>query len=222
MPDHKTDISFDDPATRLASLTRGISEELWEQVNELDPTLIQPPFTPELVALALQHLEEHGRPWIPHAHADHPIVYEAVGSDFGYILESPDRSWTGPEPRTWRQWAAEQEVEIEELAEGWNLEPEEWDDEVYEWTLWEHEGPLYLPHSVPYQYLFSFLLDNVGWVRRVRFPLGELRLIEGPHPGSDAVYVEILPEIALTFAQVYLDSIGAGVKLVLGDPHRGR
>ena len=145
--------------------------------------------------------------------------------DFTFYLGDPTEEEKTP---TWREYFDEYEgidVEDEESVADWWREhvgdPEEDpvsivpDDEIDGWAYenWEFRQEVYEgPMASAYRRLEDLPLDD-GRGERSGSPLGELRFIEGDHPGSNLTYVEAPDLATLACLQSRLNELGQNIAI---------
>ena len=145
--------------------------------------------------------------------------------DFTFYLGDPTEEEKTP---TWREYFDEYEgidVEDEESVADWWREhvgdPEEDpvsivpDDEIDGWAYenWEFRQEVYEgPMASAYRRLEDLPLDD-GRGERSDNPLGELRFIEGDHPGSNLTYVEAPDLATLACLQNRLNELGQNLAI---------
>ena len=145
--------------------------------------------------------------------------------DFTFYLGDPTEEEKTP---TWREYFDEYEgidVEDEESVADWWREhvgdPEEDpvsivpDDEIDGWAYenWEFRQEVYAgPMASAYRRLEDLPLDD-GRGERSGSPLGELRFIEGDHPGSNLTYVEAPDLATLACLQNRLNELGQNLAI---------
>ena len=186
----------------------------WAETIRVKEELICPPFTHNIVKVAVRHFGLHHQPLLPYVFRDDEYDAVLIAQDMGscYHLYDRDADYQEPESRTWRAHIEKDlgwTVEEYEAAYG-VMSQKELESEV----SYEHLVEA-LPRGATPCGAAYVMLEDIWHFSGVELPIGCLALVEGDSPGNDAIYPKVVPKVALTFLQMLLDWGDVGIKIVL-------
>lgn len=172
---------------------------------------------PKFAARAIAHFKETGEPLMEYQRKRYKIV---LGTESSSAFRG-GRALTDPNVEenpsvTWRELADQAGVPVEDYADRFNLEEDQYDNRVSWQYFSDYDMGICTDGRAK---AFDLLSDYIpgSWQYKTptdeEAPLGFVEVFNGPMVGSDYTAVEVSSKIALACLQRYLDREKAGIKI---------